>query len=286
MSGGEKRRLSIALELVANPKIFFLDEPTSGLDEVTAAQCIRLLKNLAKQGRTVVCTIHQPSATIFSLFDNVYVMARGQCIFQGEPNVLVRYLSYVNMECPLTYSPCDYIIELCDSGDSDIIMNLSKMTKNGKLICELNDVYAEISLKWINAITSIQSDVPPKIIKSGALLEKMKAFTKLMQNDNHAVSALRQFIVLFEIMMIKICRNHTVLIIQLIHHVMCGLFFGKFNLKKNILNKYDIYLIIVGLIFLGAADEGERMFDHLKFCIGIVFFLSYTQVIVPILACK
>lgn len=234
MSGGEKRRLSIALELVANPTIFFLDEPTSGLDEVTAGQCIRLLKNLAKQGKTVVCTIHQPSATIFSLFDNVFVMARGQCVYQGGPKVLVPYLSYVNMECPKTYSPCDYIIELCDSDDSDIIMNLAKMTQNGKLICvaqeekSCNDVCTEISLKWKNAITSMQLDGLPKT-KSGALLEKMKAFTKFMQNDNHAVSSLHQFIVLFEIMMIKICRNHTVLIIQLIHHVMCGLFFGTFN---------------------------------------------------------
>lgn len=108
LSGGERKRLSVALELVANPKIFFLDEPTSGLDEVTAAQCIRLLSVLAKQGHTVVCTIHQPSATIFNYFDNVFVLAKGTCVYQGSPRALVPYLRHAQKECPKHYSPSDY----------------------------------------------------------------------------------------------------------------------------------------------------------------------------------
>lgn len=113
LSGGEKKRLSIALELVANPTIFFLDEPTSGLDEVTAAQCIRLLRDLAKEGRTVVCTIHQPSAAIFSLFDQIYVLAQGQCVYQGAPQALVPLLSYIKLDCPSHYNPSDY--SKCDN---------------------------------------------------------------------------------------------------------------------------------------------------------------------------
>lgn len=108
LSGGERKRLSIALELVANPKILFLDEPTSGLDEVTALQCIRLLSHLAKQGHTVVCTIHQPSATVFNYFDSVYVLARGRCVYQGSPKALVPFLSHAEKECPTHYSPSDY----------------------------------------------------------------------------------------------------------------------------------------------------------------------------------
>lgn len=108
LSGGERKRLSIALELVANPTTFFLDEPTSGLDEVTAAQCIRLLRDLAKQDRTVICTIHQPSAAIFELFDNIYLLAQGQCVYQGSPKMLLPFLSNNNLPCPKYHNPADY----------------------------------------------------------------------------------------------------------------------------------------------------------------------------------
>lgn len=235
LSGGEKRRLSIALELVANPTIFFLDEPTSGLDEVTAAQCIRLLKNLAKQGKTIVCTIHQPSATIFSLFDQIFVLAKGQCVYQGGPKVLVPFLSHINLNCPTHHSPSDYIIELCDSDDVDVVETLAEMTQNGKLVCveqesgnsarnEETGGVDEITIKMRNAVTSMILEKPKS--RSGALLEKMKAFSKILQND-HAISGFRQFVVLLHLMMLKIIRNKTVLAIQLFHHIFCGIIFGK-----------------------------------------------------------
>lgn len=235
LSGGERRRLSIALELVANPTIFFLDEPTSGLDEVTAAQCIRLLKSLAKQGKTVVCTIHQPSATTFALFDQIFVLAKGQCVYQGGPQALVPFLSKLNLNCPIHYNPSDYVIELCDSDDNNLVQALSKQTHNGKLMCTLDemdviahhgDICPDSLVQMKNALTSMYLEKPKS--KSGALLEKMKAFSKLMQND-HAVSGLRQFSVLFHIMMVKILRNKSVLAIQLFHHVFCGIIFGEFS---------------------------------------------------------
>jgi ABC-type multidrug transport system ATPase subunit len=108
LSGGEKKRLSIAIELVADPSIFFLDEPTSGLDEVTAFQCIRLLRDLAQQDRTVVCTIHQPSAAIFKLVDSLYVISQGLCVYQGAPGALVPFLTTLNLQCPVHYNPADY----------------------------------------------------------------------------------------------------------------------------------------------------------------------------------
>lgn len=108
LSGGERKRLSIALELVTNPQIMFLDEPTSGLDEVTASSCIRLLRDLAHQDRTIICTIHQPSAAMFELFDNIYLLAQGQCVYSGSPKVLIPFLLSRNYTCPKYNNPADY----------------------------------------------------------------------------------------------------------------------------------------------------------------------------------
>lgn len=71
LSNEQRKRLTIAVELVANPSIIFMDEPTSGLDARAAAIVMRAVKNIVRTGRTVVCTIHQPSIDIFEAFDEV-----------------------------------------------------------------------------------------------------------------------------------------------------------------------------------------------------------------------
>lgn len=108
LSGGQKKRLSIALELLANPPVFFLDEPTSGLDDVAAKLAVKLLSRLAAEGRTVVCTIHQPSASMLKIFDKIYVVAAAKCVYQGTPHALIPFLSKTGFDCPTLYNPADY----------------------------------------------------------------------------------------------------------------------------------------------------------------------------------
>ncbi|KAF2894326.1 hypothetical protein ILUMI_11849 [Ignelater luminosus] len=108
LSGGEKRRVTIALEMVSNPPVIFLDEPTSGLDTVSAKQCINILEKLKGQGKTVICTIHQPSAFMLQQFNQVYFLHDGMCVYNGSTSNLIPFMSSLGYECPVTYNPADY----------------------------------------------------------------------------------------------------------------------------------------------------------------------------------
>lgn len=85
ISGGEKKRLSFAAEVLTNPKLMFCDEPTSGLDSFMALTVMQVLKEMAMTGKTIICTIHQPSSELYSLFDKLLLMSEGRTAFLGSP---------------------------------------------------------------------------------------------------------------------------------------------------------------------------------------------------------
>ena len=100
ISGGEKKRLSVGMEMIMNPSIIFLDEPTTGLDSYSAYSLISNLKDLASNGRTVITTIHQPSSEILGLFDDLIILYQGKIIYQGEMKNLVNYFNGMGYICP------------------------------------------------------------------------------------------------------------------------------------------------------------------------------------------
>ena len=120
ISGGERKRLAIAIELLTKPQLLFLDEPTSGLDSTTALSVITILKKLADAGEcTVVCTIHQPSSKIFSLIDNLLLLKKGVIMYQGNAQYAINYFDNLGYPCPKNFNPADHLIDILSEGNND-----------------------------------------------------------------------------------------------------------------------------------------------------------------------
>eukprot|EP01126_Amoeba_proteus_P053668 TRINITY_DN6556_c0_g1_i1.p1 TRINITY_DN6556_c0_g1~~TRINITY_DN6556_c0_g1_i1.p1 ORF type:complete len:592 (-),score=86.96 TRINITY_DN6556_c0_g1_i1:97-1872(-) len=111
VSGGERRRVSIGMELVTHPSLLMLDEPTSGLDSKSSMHLVELLKGLVKRGRAITCTIHQPSSYIFSLFHRVCLLSRGNLIFFGESNEAITFFAKNGLKIPKNTNPADFFME-------------------------------------------------------------------------------------------------------------------------------------------------------------------------------
>jgi ABC-type multidrug transport system ATPase subunit len=111
-SGGEKRRTSIGVQLLSNPSLLWLDEPTTGLDSTSAYQVVKTLQNLARRGRTIIVTIHQPRSEIYSLFDNVVLLTRGSPAYAGSAKDCLSYFANLGHEMPPFTNPAEYLIDL------------------------------------------------------------------------------------------------------------------------------------------------------------------------------
>lgn len=110
ISGGEKRRVSIGVELISEPSIIFLDEPTSGLDSFAARQVMSLLQKVADAGNIVLFTIHQPSSDVFASFDRLVLLNRGRLMYQGLIKDINDDFERNGYPVPKNYNPADWLL--------------------------------------------------------------------------------------------------------------------------------------------------------------------------------
>ncbi|KAL1828944.1 ABC transporter G family member 7 isoform X2 [Daucus carota subsp. sativus] len=113
ISGGEKKRLSMACELIASPSVIFADEPTTGLDAFQAEKVMETLRQLAQEGHTVICSIHQPRGSVYAKFDDIVLLTDGTLVYAGpaheEP---LAYFSKLGYSCPDHVNPAEFVADL------------------------------------------------------------------------------------------------------------------------------------------------------------------------------
>jgi ABC-type multidrug transport system ATPase subunit len=110
ISGGERKRAAIGVELVVKPNLLFLDEPTSGLDSFSAVRLCQVLKKVANAGATVLFTIHQPSSSLFASFDRLILLHKGRVMYQGPVEAVSSYFGDRGYPSPPHYNPADWIM--------------------------------------------------------------------------------------------------------------------------------------------------------------------------------
>lgn len=154
LSTEQRKRLTIAVELVANPSIIFMDEPTSGLDARAAAIVMRTVRNTVDTGRTVVCTIHQPSIDIFEAFDELFLMKRGgQEIYVGplgrQSCQLIKYFEGFEGVSKIKdgYNPATWMLEVTSSAqEASLGIDFAQNYKNSELYRRNKDLIKELSV--------------------------------------------------------------------------------------------------------------------------------------------
>ncbi|EFX86593.1 ABC protein, subfamily ABCG [Daphnia pulex] len=216
LSGGECKRLSIGVELFDNPAILFLDEPTSGLDSSSTLQCVALLREIARSGRTVVATIHQPSSRLLDHFDNLYIVASGSCIYQGPPGSLMPYLKTVNLNCPSYTNPADFVLDVASGEYGDVLPQLTSGIKNGRIIYEDPSI-SPLATPSHNSQDGVCED------ENEDDVEKMKNRENRL---TYATPFHTQVSVLLERTWRSIWREKMLTQVRFTTHILFGIFFG------------------------------------------------------------
>ncbi|XP_050380227.1 pleiotropic drug resistance protein 3-like isoform X2 [Argentina anserina] len=178
ISTEQRKRLTIAVELVSNPSVIFMDEPTSGLDARAAAIVMRVVKNIVSTGRTIVCTIHQPSIDIFEAFDELLLLKRGgQVIYCGElgqdSSKLVQYFEGISGVPKIkdNYNPATWMLEVTSpSTEAKLALDFGQLYRESHLCQKNNDLVRELSFP---AQGSKELDFPTRFPQNG--WEQLKA---------------------------------------------------------------------------------------------------------------
>ncbi|KAF9621865.1 hypothetical protein IFM89_028453 [Coptis chinensis] len=169
ISGGQKRRVSICIEMLTRPKLLFLDEPTSGLDSAASYHVMKRIVGLAEQdGRTVIASIHQPSSEVFELFHNLCLFSSGKTVYFGPAAAAEEFFSLNGFPCPTMRNPSDHYLRTINKDfDQDIEQGYGRLIATEEAINALVNSYksSQICQQVGKKIAEIHK-------KGGGLLEK------------------------------------------------------------------------------------------------------------------
>ncbi|KAJ8947544.1 hypothetical protein NQ318_005023, partial [Aromia moschata] len=213
-----------------------------GLDDLSCSQCISLLKTIAEGGRTVICSIHTPSARLFSQFDSTYILAAGQCVYQGYGPDVVPFLAGLGIDCPKHYNPADFIIEVCSFEYGDYHERMVTAVDNGRTIYNRRE--PEVCLEEVILDSNIS------VIKEGPSEPDISS-----HSFSHESGWLRQFNILLRRMWLQMWRDKCYLLLRTFLYIAIG--------------------IVIGNIYLGMGQDGSKTIFNFGFYFTSLIFFMY-----------
>ncbi|WJZ84603.1 hypothetical protein VitviT2T_004203 [Vitis vinifera] len=180
ISGGQKRRVSICIEILTHPKLLFLDEPTSGLDSAASYYVMSRITGLDRQhGRTIITSIHQPSCEVFALFDNLCLLSSGRTVYFGPAHAADEFFSSNGFPCPTHQNPSDHFLKTINKDfEQDIEQGFGGKKSKEEAIDILTKAY-----KSSGNFQQVQSQVAKIHKKEGGALKKRSHASFLNQSS-------------------------------------------------------------------------------------------------------
>lgn len=238
ISGGERRRAAIGVELVTDPSLIFLDEPTTGLDSFNALNVMTSLRHLARNGRTVVTTIHQPRSSIFHLFDMLCLIAEGRTVYFGPAKDAAPYFANIGLRSPPHFNVADFVIDIL----SIDYRTEEQETKTRARVQFITDHYRQ--------------EVEPHFLAAADAYEGAHTQQPSSTIAKYSNGALKEF---------SILANRTVKLIS-----------RDRQLNYTRLGQTLFFAVLLGLIWLntGRDQTSERDAQAVQ---GVIFFLTINQ---------
>lgn len=197
LSGGQKKRLSVALALVKKPEVLFLDEPTSGLDAAASSNVMKYIRELAADMNiVVVLTIHQPSSNIYMSFDRVMILSQGRTAFFGSPKGSVDYFNEIGHPVPELSNPAEHLLDVVNAeftSESQVTEVLDRWGESGGLTKKYSsDLLSNLDDVKVSEIVQRESDTLSKPVEMMHVLRRQGhiAFTDPMIYLGRAVGFL------------------------------------------------------------------------------------------------
>lgn len=245
ISGGEKRRVSISIQLLNDPKVLLLDEPTSGLDSFTAASILQVLRLLAEEGRTVICTIHQPRSDLFTQFGNILLLAKGgRVAYNGPSSGMLGYFNSLGLPCPAMTNPADFVLDI-------VSVNLQSLEKENKTREAVNNILD----RWREEEASTQ-DVD-ELVATGRELSLPAEFRSYARTP---ATFLPAYLTLLRRATVNFSRSPHMIIARIMQVVGIGIIFALFfsPLKggyTGIIDRLGLVQEMTALYFVGMLNN-------------------------------